>query len=111
MDKRMTSRPRRIHHLALEYPEELGTAINRHAQPVERNVEEWRRSVGVVRDARTEQVFRRLHVAGYGGWPFPRASRYRLETITRFLSLWIFYDDLIEGHGEPREDALRQAIS
>jgi hypothetical protein len=109
MDPRETS-PCRIHHLSIEYPEEWATPLNPHAQRVERDVEDWLRRIGVVRDPRAEQVFRRLHVAGYGGWPFGRATRHRLETVTRFLALWIFYDDGIEGAGEPREEALGQAI-
>lgn len=100
----------RIHHFAVHYPEEWGTTLNPGAPAVERRVEAWLRRLGVVDGTASLEVLRNLHVAGYGGWPFPSASPHRLETITRFLTLWIFYDDRIEGHGEPREEALLAAI-
>lgn len=97
--------------VALHIPERWVAPSNPCSREVEVSLERWFREIGVIHDARTAEVFRRLDVGGYGGLPFPLASRDALEAMGAVLSLWIYYDDAIEGAGARDEEALIGALS
>jgi hypothetical protein len=96
--------------IALRYPASWFTMVNPAAATIERRTSAWLREMGVLTSVEARSCFESLAVGAYGGWPFPFADVEHLETITRFLTLWIYYDDVIEGAGEGRETQLAAAL-
>lgn len=96
--------------IALRYPARWQTPVNPHAGVVEQRTFAWLKEVGALTDAKVMNRFLLLSVGAYGGWPFPVADEEQLETITRFLTLWILYDDSVEGMGEQRESLMAAAV-
>ena len=86
--------------LSLLFPASWVAPRSPHATAVQAEAEAWFRQLGVIHDAQTAARFAAMAVADYGGLPFPLADRAAVEMATRFLSLWLFHDDLIEGVGE-----------
>ena len=102
---------RSLREIALRYPASWFTLLNPAAATVERRAATWLEEVGVITDEQTRLRFRSLSVGGYGGWPFPFTDAERLETITRFLTLWIYYDDTSAGSSEAQEAALTAVLT
>jgi epi-isozizaene synthase len=96
--------------VALHYPADWIEPVHRDHAQAERDTAAWLRELGVVVDARDEAKFRALKVGWYAGSPFPRGSRERLETVMRFLALWIFHDDGVEGVGVEPARLLGEAV-
>lgn len=99
-----------VHEVTLEYPESWHAPINPHTQQVDRNSEKWFRGIGIIKDQETLRKFRSLQVGLCGGSTYPFASRSHLEIVAQFISLWIFYDDTIEGNGESNEEMIVDAV-
>ncbi len=70
----------------------------------------WLRSIGVVDSEVTSQTLDSLAIGQYGGAPFCFSNVAELTVITRFLSLWIFHDDAMEGVGADPTSALEDAL-
>lgn len=100
--------PRR---LVLGFPRRWEVALSPFAFEMERRAEGWLRQRGIIRDAATAEKFAKLAVAEYANWPFSRAEEDEAEVITKFLALWIFYDDLIEESDLGEGGALFDAIA
>ena len=96
--------------VTLEYPENWAILLSPIAYQMEQRAEAWLQEKGVIRDEESTEKFRKLSVGEYANWPFPLADEKRAETITKFLSLWIFYDDAIEEKDDGQQDAIRDAI-
>jgi hypothetical protein len=96
--------------ITLHYPSDWLAPVHPAHEEARRDTERWLRDLGVVHDAHTEYKLAALNVGWYGGAPFSFAPPERLATITRFLSLWIFHDDLVEGLGDAPADALGDAV-
>lgn len=88
------------HLVSLAFPPSWVAPRHPDAQDVQDQAEVWFRRLGVIHDPVTAARFRGMAVADYGGLPFPLASREGVEAATRFLSLWLLYDELLEGVGE-----------
>lgn len=101
--------PERI--VEVHYPAAWIAPGNPHMAGAERAIGRWFREIGVIHDGETAERFRRMNVGGYGGLPFPRARPEALEVFASLLSLWIFYDDAIEGLGADDEEALLSALA
>lgn len=95
----------------LRYPTSWRTEGNPRRFEVCARVGSWMRELGILHDPASLAGFDALAASGYGGWPFPRAAEAELETITRFLTLWILEDDPIEGIGKEGEDELVRAVA
>lgn len=95
----------------LIYPTSWSVAPGRFADEAARDAESWLRERGVISDAAGREKFRQLAVGPYANWPFPSASRERAAVITRFLALWIFYDDAIEEHDDGQQAQIFRAIA
>lgn len=95
----------------LGYPAAWYAPQNPHAAEVSARLTAWFGELGVVADPLAAARLRALDVAGYGGLPFARASRDVLETTTAMLTLWIFYDDAIEGAGDDDGRAVVDALA
>lgn len=107
----MSTTPRpAVSSAVLRYPSAFYAARNPHAPAVARRVEAFLRRTGVIADNKGQRVFDRLDVAGYAGLPFPFAGREELSALSAFLTLWIFYDDIIEEQGEPHLLEIERAI-
>lgn len=100
-----------VHHeVTLNYPSSWAIRPSPHAAAMERRTLEWLRARGVVHDQETSERFERLSVGEYANWPFALATRARAEVITKFLALWIFYDDAIEEADDTQGQAIHDAI-
>ncbi|WP_269856768.1 terpene synthase family protein [Streptomyces sp. RPT161] len=89
--------------MSIRYPEHWFASVNPLHEVVERDARAWFTRLQVVRGAEEERVFEAMSVGLYGGCPFPLAGWRELRTVTRALSLWIFWDDAIEGTALPPE--------
>ncbi|MFT3771373.1 MAG: terpene synthase family protein [Minicystis sp.] len=98
------------HRITLRYPSDWLAPVHVAHEELRRDTEGFLRSLGVVADAGTERTLAALNVGWYGGAPFWFAPFDRAATITRFLSLWIFHDDVVEGLGAAPAEALGAAI-
>lgn len=103
-------RPTVAQSVVLRYPAAWCAPRNPHAPAVSRRVESFLRRTGVLAGADGQRLFERLDVASYSGRPFPYAGREELTTIASFLTLWIFYDDIIEERGEQDIAGLARAV-
>lgn len=97
--------------VSLRYPSTWVVAMNPLAREMERRTELWFREHGVIHDEAGAEKFRKLAVAEYANWAFPSAPVERAEVLTKFLSLWIFYDDLIEEGDDGQQEKLFAAIA
>jgi len=95
----------------LRYPENWAVRPNPIADELARRARNWLRERGILRTPAAEEAFVKLSVGEYANWPFPFAEEDRAETITRFLALWIFHDDVLEESGVADREAIRQAIA
>jgi len=102
--------PTPVTRVALLYPRSWAVELNPRARQMERKAELWLRERGVIRDAAGMDKFTKLAVGEYANWPFSAARGKRAEIITKFLSLWIFYDDVLEEADDGRQEAIFQAI-
>jgi hypothetical protein len=84
--------------------------VNPSAATVERRTAAWLEEASVITDEDGRLRFRSLSPGGYAGWPFPFADAERLETITRFLTLWIYYDDTRTAQGGAGEAGLAAVL-
>lgn len=97
--------------VGLVYPRSWSVDLGPFAHEATRRAESWLRARGVIADEAGAEKFRRLAVAQYANWPFPHATLERAEIITKFLALWIFYDDAIEEHDDGQQAQIFHAIA
>jgi hypothetical protein len=96
--------------ITLRYPRQWFTPVHPLAEQAEEQTRQWLAGLGLLDSAQAQAKFRHLGVARYGGWPLYNTDPEALVTITRFLTLWIYYDDMLEGLGEGREELAVSAI-
>ncbi|MEP7341859.1 MAG: hypothetical protein ABI977_29265 [Acidobacteriota bacterium] len=96
--------------ITLRYPRQWFTPVHPFAEHAEEQTRQWLAALGLLDSAQAQAKFRHLGVARYGGWPLYNTDPEALVTITRFLTLWIYYDDMLEGLGEGREELAVSAI-
>lgn len=89
--------------ITLRYPMQWYTPVHPQAATTEECTQAWLSDLRLLDSEAAIAKFRHLGVARYGGWPLYKADAEALATVTRFLTLWIFYDDMLEGEGELRE--------
>lgn len=95
----------------LAYPPAWKVHCNPLAKEMDRRALQWMRDIGVICDADAEDRFEKLTVWAAAGWPFPQADGECFETIVKFQSLWIFYDDIIEERDDGIMLKIREAIA
>ena len=108
--QRILPEPRSSRVVSLYFPSSWAAPRNPFAAQIESEAEDWFRKLGVIHDTRTAARFTGMAVGDYGGLPFPLANRAGLEAATRFLSLWLFHDDLLEGAGAQKDQILSAAL-
>src|SRR5262245_44729846 len=86
--------------ITLRYPRQWFTPVHPLAEQAEEQTRQWLAELGLLDSAHAQAKFHHLGVARYGGWPLYNTDAEALITITRFLTLWIYYDDMLEGLGE-----------
>lgn len=96
--------------ITLRYPLQWYTPVHPEAEAAEEGTQAWLNAMRLLDSPTVAAKFRHLGVARYGGWPLYHADAEALATVTRFLTLWIFYDDMLEGVGEAREALAVAAI-
>lgn len=96
--------------VSLNYPEAWAVPLSPLAREMERKAEVWLRERGVIHDEAGAEKFRKLAVGEYANWPFPCLDPEKAEVITKFLALWIFYDDVIEEVDDGQQALILQAI-
>ncbi len=96
--------------ILLTYPRTWTTPLNPLAHEMQNKAFSWLKARGVIHDSVTEKKFIKLSVGEYANWPFPYADAARAEIITKFLALWIFYDDIIEEQDDGQLHCIHQAI-
>ena len=96
--------------ITLRYPLQWYTPVHPQAEAAEEGTQAWLNAMRLLDSPTVAAKFRHLGVARYGGWPLYHADAEALATVTRFLTLWIFYDDMLEGVGEDREALAVAAI-
>lgn len=97
--------------ITLRYPLQWYTPVHPEAEAAEEGTQAWLNAMRLLDSPTVAAKFRHLGVARYGGWPLYHADAEALATVTRFLTLWIFYDDLLEGVGEEQEALAVAAIA
>lgn len=103
--------PKKSTKVFLSYPPDWVVALSPLAQEMQAKAERWLRDRGIIQDEAGAEKFRKLAVAEYANWPFPSAKPEQAEVITKFLSLWIFYDDRIEEADDGQRDKIYAAIA
>jgi len=96
--------------VALNYPPNWVIPLSEHAYEMANRAQAWLSDRGVIHDAAGLEKFRKLAVAEYANWPFADADPERAEVITKFLSLWIFYDDVIEEQDDGQQEMIRKVV-
>jgi epi-isozizaene synthase len=96
--------------ITLRYPMQWYTPVHPHAATTEAGTLAWLADLRLLDSEAAVAKFRHLGVARYGGWPLYNADAEALATVTRFLTLWIFYDDMLEGQGEAHECLAMAAV-
>lgn len=81
---------------SIHYPEDWIAPVNPAHEEATRSTERWLSSLGVLDSDAASEKFRSLRPGWYGGSPFPSVPPSALDVITRFVTLWIFYDDVLE---------------
>ncbi len=96
--------------LCLLYPQQWIRDLNSRAFEAEEATLEWLRRRGVVESAGQERVFAEMGVARYAGRPFPDADASTLELLMKILTLWLIYDDEIEGLSESDPELVLDSV-
>src|SRR5262249_43387390 len=81
------------------YPESWRSTINPYARLAQGAANRWFRELGVVDDVKSERILADERPDLYGGLPYPTASYDRLTLITKYLALWMLFDDLVAESG------------
>lgn len=102
--------PQTLATITLRYPVQWYTPVSPHAATAEAGTQAWLADLCLLDNEAAVAKFRHLGVARYGGWPLYHADPEALATVTRFLTLWIFYDDMLEGSGEDHEALALAAV-
>ncbi len=97
--------------LKLLYPVRWVAPLSSHASMMENHARTWLRENGILEGKEMEEKFEKLSVGEYANGPFPHANPSRAVVITKFLALWIFYDDIIEEKDDGLEAILFEAIA
>jgi hypothetical protein len=97
--------------IGLHFPRGWAVALPEHAREMETRAEAWLRDRGVIHDDAGAEKLAKLAVAEYANWPFASAEPERAEVITKFLALWIFYDDVIEERDDGQAARIHDAIA
>jgi hypothetical protein len=79
----------------LVYPSSWRPSLNPYAALSSEAAAQWFRALGVVHDDRSSRVLREERADLYGGFPYPHANFEHLTTVTKFLALWMLFDDLV----------------
>jgi hypothetical protein len=86
--------------ISLRYPLHWCTGVHPDADAAEADTRAFLRRFGLLATPGAAARFAGIEVGRHAGWPLFGASRSALITVMRFLTLWLFYDDGIEGVGE-----------
>ncbi|MCC6272194.1 MAG: hypothetical protein IT572_01900 [Deltaproteobacteria bacterium] len=97
--------------VSLNFPKNWVEPLSPLAYEMEARALAWLRERGVIHDAAGEEKFEKLAVAEYANWPFPTAAAEQAEVLTKFLALWIFYDDIIEEADDGQQERIYEAIA
>lgn len=97
--------------IVLRYPSAWLVPAHRDHDVVRRDTQRWLRGLGLLDTPRALRVFDAMDVGRYGGLPFAFASHEALVTVTRFLTLWILHDDVLEGTRVEGSQGLFEAIA
>lgn len=104
-------RTKNITEVALNFPRSWVVPLSPLAYEMQDRAERWLRDRGVIHDEAGAEKFVKLAVAEYANWPFPTAPAEQAEIITKFLALWIFYDDVIEEADDGQQERIFEAIA
>lgn len=96
--------------LSLFYPPHWFRERNALAQEAEYATLFWLRQHGVINNEQKERDFFEMGVADYAGRPFPLANAEGLEFMTKVLTLWLLYDDDVEGLAETEPGVLLDSV-
>src|SRR5262245_2080766 len=77
----------------LFYPLSWRPTLNPWASQARAAAAGWFRELGVVSDARAEKVLAEERPDLYGGFPYPHANFDTLTTVSKYLALWMLFDD------------------
>lgn len=95
----------------LRYPSAWLVPVHRDHDIVRRDTKRWLRGLGLLDTPRALRTFEVMDVGRYGGMPFAFATHEALVTVTRFLTLWIVHDDVLEGASVAEAAALVDAFA
>lgn len=97
--------------IVLRYPSAWIVPVHRDHDLVRRDTQRWLRGLGLLDTPRAMRVFDAMDVGRYGGMPFAFAHHEALVSVTRFLTLWILHDDVLEGARVEGSRGLVEAIA
>lgn len=84
----------RIKNNRLFYPQSWTPTLNPYATPATKVIGDWLMELKIIRNQETLQIFQEERADLYGGYSFSCAKFERFTTVTKFLVLWILFDDL-----------------
>jgi 5-epi-alpha-selinene synthase len=105
--------PADVRSYRLLYPASWRPVLNPYAGLARRAAGAWFREIGVVGDAGSERILADERPDLYAGLPYPGANFDTLTTVTKYLALWILFDDLVterDGERHPELQAYANAL-
>lgn len=96
--------------VSFAYPSDWLVPVHPAHAAAREDTERWLKGLGLLATPESARVFQAMNVGFYGGSPFATAPFEELCTITRFLTLWIFHDEVMEGLGADAPAILEEAV-
>jgi len=78
----------------LFYPLSWKPDLNPYAPTMNQVMADWLTELKIIKDQETLKIVEEERADIYGGYPFPSASFEKLTGVTKFLVLWIIFDDV-----------------
>ncbi len=79
----------------LLYPPSWGPKLSPYAGAMSAVIADWLISLNIIQDGPTRQLYEEERADLYGGYPYSSASFDRLIVASKFLVLWIPFDDIV----------------
>ncbi len=78
----------------LFYPLSWKPTLNPYASTMIQEMADWLTELEILKDRETVKILQEERADLYGGYPFPFASFKKLKGLTKFLALWMVFDDV-----------------
>lgn len=80
---------------SLNYPSSWRTVMNPYARLAKQAAHRWFHEKSIITSEDVAALLSEVRAEYYSGYPFPTANFQQLLTLTKFLVLWMLFDDLV----------------